>query len=169
MFSTLKVVKSPSAYSQDTGRIKIFLAGSIEGGKADNWQIKIEKRFKDFDFMILNPRRDDWDTTQEERIRNEQFLSQVEWEHNALCDSDIIAMYFDANTKSPISLLELGLFAPTGKLVVCCPDGFWKKGNVEFICKEYNIPLMTDFEEFCTAIIVAAHYKSSTKYKKVGG
>jgi hypothetical protein len=48
-------------------------------------------------------------------------------------------MYFDPATKSPISLLELGLFAKTGKLIVCCSEGFWRKGNVDIVCKRYGV------------------------------
>jgi len=55
-------------------------------------------------------------------------------------------MYFDSNTKSPITLLELGLFTKvdkhlgtTQKVVVCCPEGFYRKGNVDIVCERYNI------------------------------
>ena len=52
-------------------------------------------------------------------------------------------MYFDPNTKSPVSLLELGLYAHTGKLRVCCPDGFWRKGNVDVICARFGIKTLS--------------------------
>jgi hypothetical protein len=61
-------------------------------------------------------------------------------------------MYFDPNTKSPISLLELGLFASSKKLIVCCPDGFWRKGNVRIVCELYNIPLFNDYDQWMAAI-----------------
>jgi hypothetical protein len=38
-------------------------------------------------------------------------------------------------------MLELGLFARSGKLVVCCTDGFWSKGNVEIVCARHGIPM----------------------------
>ena len=60
---------------------------------------------------------------------------QVEWELEGLELCDIIIMYFDSNTKSPISLLELGLFAHKKKMIVFCPNGFWRKGNVDVVCK----------------------------------
>ena len=56
-------------------------------------------------------------------------------------------MYFDPNTKSPISLLELGLFAQSKKLIVCCPEGFWRKGNVDIVCDRYNIPNYDSLEK----------------------
>lgn len=56
-------------------------------------------------------------------------------------------MYLDPNTKSPISLLELGLHANSKKLWVVCPDGFWRKGNVEVVCSLYDIPLFNSLDE----------------------
>jgi hypothetical protein len=56
-------------------------------------------------------------------------------------------MYFDPTTKSPISLLELGLHARTGKLIVCCPEPFWRKGNVDIVCKSYDITQVENIEE----------------------
>jgi len=115
----------------------IFLAGSIEMGKAENWQQRLGKELKDI--TVLNPRRDDWDSSWIQSINNPQFREQVEWELEAQEKADIIAMYFDKSTKSPITLLELGLFARSKKMIVCCPDGFWRKGNVDIVCKRYGI------------------------------
>merc|ERR1712038_1735632 len=77
--------------------------------------------------LILNPRREAWDSSWEQSIDNPQFRNQVEWELDALESSDVIVMYLVPDTKSPISLLELGLFAKSGKMICCCPDGFWRK------------------------------------------
>ena len=41
---------------------------------------------------------------------------------------------------SPISLLELGLYATTGKLRLICPEGFWRKGNVDIVAYRNQIP-----------------------------
>jgi len=122
-------------------RKSVFLAGSIEMGNAENWQDKMAKEFDKQGWVILNPRRDDWDdTTCKQDFENPQFFQQVTWELNALEYADLIVMYFDPNTKSPISLLEMGLFARSGKLRVVCPEGFWRKGNIEIVCQYYNIP-----------------------------
>lgn len=66
--------------------------------------------------------------------------------------ADIIAVYFDPNTLSPITLLELGLHAASGKLIVCCPDGFWRKGNVRIVCERFNIPLFNDYNSWLAEI-----------------
>ena len=133
-----KVIKAPQNFTP-LASPSVFLAGSIEMGKALNWQEIVEEMLGDTDITILNPRRDDWDSSWEQSIDNFQFREQVEWELEAQEKTDIIALYFCPDTKSPITLLELGLFAHTDKLIVCCPEGFWRKGNVDIVCKRYNI------------------------------
>ena len=126
----------------------LFLAGSIEMGKAENWQLKVENYFEALDdYTILNPRRDDWDASWEQSIENPNFYQQVNWELTGLERADKILMYLSPNTQSPISLLELGLYAKSGKVLVCCPNGFWRKGNVEVVCERYHIPLFESLEE----------------------
>ena len=113
---------------------------------AEQWQAKIVRELQNTAWIILNPRRDDWDSSWEQKESNPQFREQVMWEIKAQEISDTILMYFDPNTKAPITLLELGLFADSGKLVVVCPDGFYRKGNVEVVCKYYKIPLHNELE-----------------------
>jgi hypothetical protein len=122
----------------------VFLAGSIEMGKAIDWQAQVKELLVDTDWNILNPRRDDWDSSWVQSIDNAQFREQVVWELDAQDDADKIFMYFAPETKSPISLLELGLYAGSGKMIVVCPEGFWRKGNIEIVCARYEIPLYTD-------------------------
>lgn len=123
---------------------KVFLAGSIEMGKAVNWQTELVEAFKDReDVIFYNPRRDDWDSSWVQSEDNLQFNEQVNWELNALEDADIVVFYFDPATKSPITLMELGLMAGNPenarKCIVCCPEGFWRKGNVDVLCSKFFI------------------------------
>jgi hypothetical protein len=117
----------------------IFLAGSIEQDHAQNWQELITQNIDNENIIVLNPRRKDWDQSWKEEIENPYFLEQVEWELKGQERADLIIMYFDPDTQSPVSLLELGLFAQSRKMIVCCPKGFWKKGNVDIVCRRYNI------------------------------
>ncbi len=130
----------------------IFLAGSIEMGRAQNWQDYLIQNIDHGQLLILNPRRKDWDNSWKEEIENPQFNEQVNWELSALERADLIVMYFDPNTKSPISLLELGLFAKSKKMIVCCPKGFWKKGNVDVVCQRYGIEQLADLDEIIDEI-----------------
>jgi hypothetical protein len=135
---------------------KVFLAGSIEQGIAENWQEKIVKAFP-FNVDFLNPRRDNWDTSWEQDLNNPNFYEQVTWELDMLDSADIILMYFDPNTKSPISLMELGLYAKEQIfddrcMMVCCPEGFWRKGNVDIVCQRYHIPVFTNIETLIVSL-----------------
>lgn len=146
---TVTVVKPPAASRKNSG-VTIFLAGSIDMGDAEDWQDEFAKKIKDkteSKITIFNPRRDDWDKSWKQTIDDENFLRQVQWEFDYLTKSDIIFMYFGKDSKSPISLLELGLFARSHKLIVVCPNGFYRKGNVEFICNTFDIPLLETMDD----------------------
>src|SRR6185436_15768358 len=96
---------------RDIKRPSVFLAGSIEMGKAVDWQTELSGFFEKLNWNVFNPRRDDWDSSWKQEKTNLQFAEQVNWELNALEAATLIVMYFDPKTKSPISLLELGLHA----------------------------------------------------------
>lgn len=144
----MKIIKPPQKFNpfEEKG-ISIFLAGSIEMGAVEEWQIAVQQRFNNYDVTFLNPRRDVWDSSQEQSINNPYFVEQVNWELDALDNCSYIFMYFDPNTISPISLLELGTHSSDGNMVVCCPDGYFRKGNVEIFCDRYHIKLDNTFEE----------------------
>ena len=140
-------IQAPNEIPNVKTNTKIFLGGSIEMGTAIDWQKDLIKRLRDEMITFINPRRDDWDSSWTQEITNPQFREQVEWELNGLDIADIIVMVFDPNTKSPISLLELGLHASSEKMVVICPEGFWRKGNVDIVCEKYNIKQVKDIDE----------------------
>ncbi len=148
----MKVIKPPFSISKNHKRkYLVFLAGSIEMGKAEDWQSIVEDYFSNMDqYTLLNPRRDDWDASWEQKFESPNFSQQVNWELNGLEKSDKIILYLVPDTKSPISLLELGLFATSEKVLVCCPDGFWRKGNVEIVCEKYGIPMYKNLDELLT-------------------
>lgn len=113
-------------------------------GKAENWQDKIIRLLKNETVTILSPRRDDWDSSWVQKIENNQFREQVEWELHGQENSDVIPVYFDPQTKSVITMLEIGLF--NRKCIICCPEPFWRKGNVDIICERYGIPQAKDLD-----------------------
>jgi hypothetical protein len=127
----------------------VFLGGSIEMGKAVDWQTELATSLQDCsdDLILFNPRRDNWDSSWEQKIDNPQFNEQVTWELDHLDKADAIIFYFQPGTQSPITLLELGLYADTGKCVVVCPEGFWRKGNVDIVCERYGVPQLKSVDE----------------------
>jgi hypothetical protein len=148
----MQVIKPNNEDQTIRYNIAIFLAGSIEMGLAEEWQNVVEKFLQNQPVTIFNPRRDDWDSSWKQDINNPQFNSQVNWELDRLAQSTIIFMYLDPNTKSPISLMELGAYGDKN-IIVCCPSGFWRKGNVDIFCSRKNIPVYKNFGEALSALL----------------
>lgn len=142
-----EVIKPPTSLPEAFQNTTIFLAGSIEQGLARDWQSELFEALKDKPVTLLNPRRDSWDSSWKQDIDEPQFRSQVLWELEGQERADLILMFFQPETKSPVTLLELGLFAQSGKLVVCCPPGYWRKGNVDVVCRRYNIKQVETLDE----------------------
>lgn len=145
------VIKAPDVV--DTRSPRVFMAGSIEMGLAEPWQDRLVNMTSDLDLTFLNPRRTEWDSTWEQSIHNAKFFEQVSWELAGLETSEAIVFYFDPATKSPITLMELGLVAGRScedpllsQIIVCCPTGFWRKGNVDIVCNRYSIPVVDSLE-----------------------
>lgn len=144
-------VFSPPKMIDTKNEVSIFLAGTIDMGESENWQGDFIATFKsEKEVVFLNPRRASWDNSWEQSFESPYFYQQVNWELNALEKSTYIVLNLLPQSKSPISLLELGLFAKSGKLWVCCPDNFYRSGNVQIICDKYNIPLYKDIETLKT-------------------
>ena len=140
-------IQPPNEIKKIDGYATIFLGGSIEMGKAIDFQRMVIDSVGNKPYIFYNPRRSDWGSSWVQSKDNPNFRGQVEWELNALEEADVILMYFDPNTKSPISLMELGLFASSGKMIVCCPEGFWRKGNVDIVCEKYGIKQVDTLED----------------------
>ena len=137
----MKIIVAPQKIRKGKKPI-IFLAGSIEMGRADDWQKDIASRLEKYQGTLLNPRREHWGYDWKQSVKNKKFKEQLEWEFEGLNKSDYIVMYFAPDSKSPISLLELGLFSRSHKIICCCPKKFWRRANVEFICQKFKIPLV---------------------------
>ena len=149
----MKVIKAPGKVDFTKGNMTLFLGGSIEMGKAEKWQDRIIADLKEFDdLLVLNPRRDDWDSSWVQSKNNPQFREQVEWELDCQENCDIIIYYFAKGTISPITLLELGLFGDLHGtqqriIYVYCPEGHERKGNVDIVCEKCGIIVFETYEE----------------------
>lgn len=149
-----RVIKAPEAYEHGNA-IRIFLGGSIDMGTAENWQDRLTKDlsgYSDEDLILLNPRRDDWDSSWvQDPTPGTQFYEQVAWELTQQEEAEGLVYYFAADSKSPITLLELGLFNEMNT-VVCCSKEFYRYGNVKMVCDRYSIPIVETYEELVTFI-----------------
>ena len=77
---------------------------------------------------------------------------QVRWELDHLEDADLIIMYILGTSKSPISLLEMGLHARSGKMHVICEKDFYRYDNVRITCAYYDVPLYDDLDSFLEGV-----------------
>jgi hypothetical protein len=146
----------------------VFLAGTIEMGTGEDWQPRAIQALSGKVGAIFNPRREDWDSSWKQSITDPQFAGQVNWELDHIARADLVYFYFDPASKSPITLLELGLVSGTGELiagmpnaVVCCPGGFWRRGNIEIICARYKIPLYADFGESLARVMTTLRLRAN--------
>jgi len=144
----MKSIKPNQKETQEDLKLPtIFLAGSIEMGNAEGWQARVEEELSEMSVTVFNPRRDDWDSSWIQRETNPEFNYQVNWELDHLELADIIFIYFSGDTMSPISLLELGMFARGKNMIVCCPTNFWRRGNVEIVCSRAGLPIFDDLNQ----------------------
>ena len=132
---------------QPDSNISIMLGGTIEMGNSEDWQTEIYNRLKNIDdtlgffdnIDVFNPRRDSWDSSWTQKQSNPQFNEQVNWELDSIEDSDIIFFNILPDSKSPITLMEIGLCKHKKNVIICCPEGFYRKGNVEIVCSRYGM------------------------------
>lgn len=141
------VVEAPYYHAMEMWD-SIFLAGSIDMGKAVDWQSEVIEALEHKDINIFNPRRKDYDPTWEQDISNPMFAEQVRWELDHIDYADLVLFVFDPNGPAPISLLELGYVAGKGKdVVVVCPKGYWRRGNVQVVCHRHGFKLFDTIKE----------------------
>lgn len=147
-----RTVTSPQQLPADHARPRVFLGGSIDMGRAVDWQAELVKSLGGLDVVFLNPRRPDWNPAWKPVAEEPKFRRQVEWELDALESADIIVMYFAPGSQSPVSLLEMGLHARGGKLILLCPEGFWRKGNVDITAERYGVEQVATMDELAAAV-----------------
>jgi len=136
-------------YDYDNGKnigcdvmpLRVFFGGTIDDGKSINWQNELIGKLNFCDtvhpIIVYNPRRADWPSSED----HNEIDKQIKWELSHLERADLIVMNILGDSKSPISLMEIGLFARQNKLLVFCPKEFYRYDNVRIVCGNYNIPL----------------------------
>ena len=162
-----KVFLPPYDYDNGTYTIdgvvplNLFIAGTIDNGNSYYWQKSLIDELNLSDtvhpIMIYNPRREDWPDSND----NNEIEKQINWELYHLERADLIVMNILGDSKSPISLMEIGLFARSGKLIVFCDPSFYRYDNVRVVCKTYDIPLYetNDISAIKDAVILRANEK----------
>jgi len=123
----MKIIKCPETYTKASSQeIPVFMAGGISN--CPDWQAWFPMLVGELDDVILiNPRRDDFDTSDPEMTKK-----QITWEHSHLTRSYAILFWFPEETLCPITLYELGRYASIVKPVfVGCHPGYQRKADVD--------------------------------------
>ncbi len=118
----------------------LFLAGSIDLELPGDWRKSVTEKLS-LKFNFFNPT-----TINHKSLTEKEWETHIEWELKAMERSDVILMKFLEEAKSPISLVELGLNTLNKKLVVVCPEKFYKRQYIASLCKYYSTPIFNDLE-----------------------
>lgn len=127
----------------------VFLAGTIDNGDSEDWQRTVAEKLsgRERKYLIYNPRQEEWHPEREGEMEY-----QVQWELEHMEKADHILMVFLDGSSSSITLLELGLHARSGKLLVVCTPGFYRYDNVRITCDRYGVPVYGSLDEALEAL-----------------
>ena len=141
-----KMIKARDKFEEG---FSVFLSGSVAGA---DWRAALMKKLEDEEIIFLDPRSDDY-ASMKMTINDPKFNEQVIWEQDGLEKASVIVMYFNRNSDAPISLLEFGLFARSGRMIVRCPQGYKHKGYVDILCARFGIEQVSTLEEIADAVL----------------
>jgi len=139
----MRVITAPEEIDLENTDFKLYLGGSIDKKYGSPWHRNIisfisSKLGRESKLTIYNPKREEWDKDwpADSKVIDEQAL----WELKAMEHADLIFMFFESSCSSSVGMMQLGLNAKEGKLVVVCERHFWKKRDVDVICETYGVP-----------------------------
>lgn len=121
-----------------TNRKYCFLAGSIDMSEVENWRETVVGKLNGYT-NFFDPTHLNHDTLNDTEMRE-----HIRWELDALQLSDLVLLNLLPNYKSPVSLIELGVYVQSGKLVVVCPLRFYQRRYIEELCARYNTLIFSD-------------------------
>ena len=139
--------------SIDPRETVVFLAGSIDEGRAEKWQDEAIASLSDLDVVVLNPRRDHWNAGLRQDIDEPEFVDQVDWELDGIERADVVLFHFSPAGPAPITLLELGKATALRKrIVISCPEGYWRRGNVQVVARRAGTQVHDSLAEAMTSL-----------------
>jgi hypothetical protein len=132
--------------NKENNKKYIFLAGSIDSKVSDNWRSQvITSNYNQNHFF--DPTNKNY-----EHLNSIDMKAHIQWELDALAMSDKIILQFLPDALSPISLVELGLYVSSKKLIVVCPKEFYKSRYVHTLCENYNTPIFSKMKTALTQL-----------------
>ena len=101
-------ITAPDDFALESWEKSVFLAGGITG--CPEWQKEMIEMLSDMDYVLFNPRRDDFPMDDPYQI-----AGQITWEFSAMRVAKAILFWFPEETLCPIVLYELGAWSMTDK------------------------------------------------------
>lgn len=98
--------------------------------------------FKNAKYVIINAKYIPVMTPDVAMPENMELMNKYNWILDMANISDIIFCNILKKTTSPIPLMEFGLFVPSQKLVVRCPESYSYFQIVKLVCERNHIPLL---------------------------
>ncbi|KAF1985477.1 hypothetical protein K402DRAFT_394811 [Aulographum hederae CBS 113979] len=154
-YTLIPAPTQPNPTSLPPGNTTLFLSGSIPSSTSPShaWRTRLSNSLTHLPLTILDPTRPDWDSSWKESLSDPRFAEQTAWELEWLRKADMVAIWIAEETLAPVTLLELGLCAGWGKrVVVGCGEGYWKRGNVEAVCKGLGVEVWGEWDGFKRAV-----------------
>ena len=153
---SLNIVTPPEYIGLNPKKISIFLGGSIEAGKARDWQQDIAHHIENKEYSsaieLLNPRRASWDASWPmDDPDHKELAEQINWELYYQDKADILIYYFATGTISPITLLELGTYAGHNPLIYI-EGGYKRHANVKITADHFGWEYYENHDAFLNAL-----------------
>lgn len=81
------------------------------------------------------------------------FNGQVNWEVDGIDEADVVFIFIDPATKSIVTFGEFYYILGQLKagvhrdVIIVCPHGYWRRGNIEVMCNRFGLKLHETLEE----------------------
>lgn len=155
----MKEITAPHFIKSTSHEISVFLAGTIDLGNSRDWQSEIVKALEPYECKVYNPRKGEWDShiAVNGLPVDKKLEQQIQWEQYFLFNTTFVAMWLEPNSKSVVSMMELGQLIMARKpydLIVGTTPEFYRYGNVATTLKEHNHYLpFNNFEDFKNGLV----------------
>ncbi|KAK4449723.1 hypothetical protein QBC34DRAFT_380179 [Podospora aff. communis PSN243] len=146
-----QIIPAP-ARPELVGKRSVFLAGTTSRASGPDWRETLIEALAHLPITIFNPLRADWNSSWREDVDFPPFYEQVHWELDMQERADVVVVYYGPGTDAPISLLELGLCARSGKAIVACHRDYRKRGNVHIVSQRLGIEFLDADEDFISSV-----------------
>jgi hypothetical protein len=129
----------------------ILLVGSKVGD--GGWRRVVTGGVCDLSVAVLSQWRGEGEEAGSERRTCLESAGQTEWDREACCLADVIAICVELESDFCLSLMEMGRLVSehAHKVVCCCPEGFFGRADVKTAADAYGFTLVNTSEELLSS------------------